>query len=89
MTENVNKLPKAILFDWDNTLVDTWPVIHDAMNVTLKYMGCDGWDMVETRKRVRRACSISGPRQGRRHRPQPAGFPGRPPRPSAARRRLP
>ena len=55
VTENVNKLPKAILFDWDNTLVDTWPVIHDAMNVTLKYMGCDGWDMVETRKRVRRA----------------------------------
>ena len=22
--------PKAVIFDWDNTLVNTWPVIHDA-----------------------------------------------------------
>jgi phosphoglycolate phosphatase len=30
----MNKLsiPRAILFDWDNTLVDTWPLIHTAMN---------------------------------------------------------
>ena len=55
MTDEINNLPKAILFDWDNTLVDTWPVIHDAMNVTLKYMGCDVWEITETQKRVRRA----------------------------------
>ena len=30
------KLPKAILFDWDNTLVDTWRVAYDAINVALK-----------------------------------------------------
>ncbi|MBA3813011.1 MAG: HAD family hydrolase [Alphaproteobacteria bacterium] len=27
------KVPKAILFDWDNTLVDTWRTVFDAMNV--------------------------------------------------------
>ena len=26
-------LPRAILFDWDNTLVDNWVVIAEAMNV--------------------------------------------------------
>jgi phosphoglycolate phosphatase len=26
--------PRAILFDWDNTLVDSWAVIHEALVVT-------------------------------------------------------
>ena len=48
-------LPKAALFDWDNTLVDTWPVIHEAMNTTLAAMGQPVWEMDETKSRVRRA----------------------------------
>ena len=24
--------PKAVIFDWDNTLVNTWPIIHDEVN---------------------------------------------------------
>jgi phosphoglycolate phosphatase len=48
-------LPRAVLFDWDNTLVDTWPVIHDAMNTTLMAMGHPVWTPEETRARVRRA----------------------------------
>ncbi|MGI9461605.1 MAG: HAD family hydrolase [Alphaproteobacteria bacterium] len=27
-------LPKLIIFDWDNTLVDSWDIIHDAMMAT-------------------------------------------------------
>ena len=50
-----DKLPKAVLFDWDNTLVDTWPVIHDAMNAALAAMDHPVWTMDETRARVRRA----------------------------------
>jgi phosphoglycolate phosphatase len=34
-----NKLPKAILFDWDNTLVDTWRVAYHALNVALTASG--------------------------------------------------
>ena len=32
------KKPKAIVFDWDNTLVDTWPIIHMAINQTMQTM---------------------------------------------------
>jgi len=49
------RLPKAVLFDWDNTLVDTWPVIHEAMNTALSAMGKPVWTIEETRQRVRRA----------------------------------
>jgi len=47
--------PRAVLFDWDNTLVDTWPVIQDAMNATLRHMGQPTWSLDETRTRVRRS----------------------------------
>ena len=45
--------PRALLFDWDNTLVDTWGVIHHALTATLKAMGHRPWSLEETRKRVR------------------------------------
>jgi len=53
--------PKAIIFDWDNTLVDTWPTIHDAMNTTLKHFGHDLWNLSETRTRVRKSMRDSFP----------------------------
>lgn len=37
--------PRAILFDWDNTLVDTWPLIHAAMNMTLRHFDMPEWSM--------------------------------------------
>jgi len=55
MSLDLDPLPRAILFDWDNTLVDTWGVIHEAMNVTLKHMGQKQWTIEETRKNVRKA----------------------------------
>jgi phosphoglycolate phosphatase len=33
------KKPKAIIFDWDNTLVDTWPLIQTAIDTTMVQMG--------------------------------------------------
>ncbi len=47
--------PAAVIFDWDNTLVDTWPVIHDSMNTTLEHMGFPLWSIDETKERVRRS----------------------------------
>ena len=35
--------PRAILFDWDNTLADNWAAIHGAMNATLVAMGQAPW----------------------------------------------
>lgn len=51
MTER--KLPRAILFDWDNTLVESWGVIHEAMNLTLQAMGHGRWTREETERKVR------------------------------------
>lgn len=45
--------PKAIIFDWDNTLVDSWPVIHDALNTTYRAYGLPEWTLDETRANVR------------------------------------
>ena len=53
--------PRALLFDWDNTLVDTWPVIHDALNHTLVAMGHRAWTFAETRQRVRRSAREAFP----------------------------
>jgi phosphoglycolate phosphatase len=45
--------PRAILFDWDNTLVDSWATIHDALNFLMRAMGKPEWSLADTRERVR------------------------------------
>ncbi len=45
--------PKAVIFDWDNTLIDSWASIHDAQNHTFEWFGLPTWTMEETRLRVR------------------------------------
>ncbi|MDH3229217.1 MAG: HAD family hydrolase [Alphaproteobacteria bacterium] len=47
--------PAAIVFDWDNTLVDTWPVIHESLMVTLSAMGHEPWTFEETRRRAHKS----------------------------------
>ncbi|MBL6933512.1 MAG: HAD hydrolase-like protein [Rhodospirillales bacterium] len=53
--------PKAILFDWDNTLVDSWSIIFDALNFTLNEFGKEIWTMDQTRTRVRKSLRDSFP----------------------------
>jgi phosphoglycolate phosphatase len=53
--------PRAILFDWDNTLVESWGVIHEAMNLTLDAMGHPRWSRAETETRVRASLRDSFP----------------------------
>lgn len=47
--------PKAILFDWDNTLVDSWPVIHAALNECFEHMNHERWTLEQTKQRVQRS----------------------------------
>ena len=54
--------PRAILFDWDNTLVDAWGTIQLALNAALTAMGFNAWTMEETRIRVRASLRDSFPR---------------------------
>ncbi|WP_420348259.1 HAD family hydrolase [Pelagibius sp.] len=53
--------PAAILFDWDNTLVDSWGVIHHALSVTLQAMGQRPWTLEEARRNVRKSARDSFP----------------------------
>jgi phosphoglycolate phosphatase len=53
--------PRAILFDWDNTLVDSWATIHEALNVCMAAMGKSPWSLVETKQRVRLSLRESFP----------------------------
>jgi len=53
--------PRAILFDWDNTLVDSWPVIGEALNTTLIAFGHAPWTPEEVRNRVRKSMRESFP----------------------------
>lgn len=44
--------PKAILFDWDNTLVNTWPTIIECYNNTFRALGRAPWSPQEVRDRA-------------------------------------
>lgn len=47
--------PRAVLFDWDNTLIDSWEAIQDAQNYVFEHFGMPTWTLEETRRRVRRS----------------------------------
>ena len=53
--------PRAILFDWDDTLVDNWESIHAAMNATLKAMDKPLWTIDQTKFEARRSLRNSFP----------------------------
>ena len=53
--------PKAIVFDWDNTLADTWPLIHDAMNEARVAFGKETWSPQEVKDRVHKSMRESFP----------------------------
>jgi phosphoglycolate phosphatase len=44
--------PQAIIFDWDNTLVDSWHKLSYAINSTLEAMQMQVWTMDEVKARM-------------------------------------
>ncbi len=62
MTLPVLPRPEAILFDWDNTLVDAWGTIHEAINAVMAAMGRPPWTYAEVRARVRASLRDSFPK---------------------------
>jgi phosphoglycolate phosphatase len=61
MIDLMPPFPKAIIFDWDNTLVDTWPAITDALNKVRSLNGLDLWSVEEARVKSVRALRDSFP----------------------------
>lgn len=53
--------PRAIIFDWDNTLIDSWVIIQDALNATFDEFGLERWSLEQTRVRVAKSMRDSFP----------------------------
>ena len=53
--------PRAVLYDWDNTLIDSWGTIIAAVNHTLEAFGHDRWSEAESRRRIRKSLRDSFP----------------------------
>ncbi len=53
--------PQAVLFDWDNTLVNTWPVIHRALHDTFVEYEKQPWSLEQVQQRVSRSMRDSFP----------------------------
>jgi phosphoglycolate phosphatase len=53
--------PDAIIFDWDNTLVDGWEAIHAALNATFRAFEMPEWSRDEVLGNVRRSLRESFP----------------------------
>ncbi len=55
------KKPQGIIFDWDNTLVSTWPLIWHAINTAMKSMGKEEWSLQRVRDNVHKSMRESFP----------------------------
>ena len=51
----ISVLPKAVIFDWDNTLVDSWGAIAEAINVTRAHFGEEVWPLEEVKAKCTRS----------------------------------
>jgi len=49
------KKPKAIIFDWDNTLVNTWPLITESIDKTMSFMGKEPWGEKKVKDNVHKS----------------------------------
>ena len=49
---NKNLKPKAIIFDWDNTIINTWPFIQRAIDDTMTEMGKEPWGLEKVKNSV-------------------------------------
>ncbi|MFM8186642.1 MAG: HAD family hydrolase, partial [Alphaproteobacteria bacterium] len=61
--QNFQKLrkPDAVIFDWDNTLVDTWPLIHQSINKTMEAMDKPVWSFQKVKDTVHKSMRESFP----------------------------
>ena len=53
--------PQAVIFDWDNTLIDNWGAITDALNKVRAMHGLETWTVPEARVKSARPLRVSFP----------------------------
>ena len=53
--------PDAVIFDWDNTLVDTWPIIYAALVQTFEAFDMEPWSLDMVKSNVKKSMRDSFP----------------------------
>lgn len=53
--------PQAVIFDWDNTLVNTWPLIQQAIDSTMIKMGKEPWGLKRVMDNIHKSMRESFP----------------------------
>lgn len=53
--------PQAMIFDWDNTLVDSWDCILHAYNATFRHFGMEEWSLERAKRQVAKSLKDSFP----------------------------
>jgi phosphoglycolate phosphatase-like HAD superfamily hydrolase len=61
-SEEYEAQPRALLFDWDNTLVDNWDVITEAMNAVYDAFGMARWTVGDAKSRIRESMRDAFPK---------------------------
>lgn len=61
MINHIKYKPKFIIFDWDNTLVDSWPLIQESFNHTASILGLKTFSKIEVINQVGYAIRSSFP----------------------------
>lgn len=56
-----DRLPRAVLFDWDNTLISNWRCVHSATNAALSAFGKPTVTLEDSYRQVRRSLRDSFP----------------------------
>ncbi|MDD5585550.1 MAG: HAD family hydrolase [Alphaproteobacteria bacterium] len=54
-------IPRAVIFDWDNTLVDVWGVITESINEVRTAFKQDPWSVPEAKQHCTKALRYSFP----------------------------
>jgi phosphoglycolate phosphatase len=62
VTPDILPPPRALLWDWDNTLVDAWGGVQAGMNAALGAFGMPPWTREEVRARARLALAEAFPK---------------------------
>ncbi len=47
--------PKTVIFDWDNTLVNAWPKLHDAISKAMVQLDMKPWTIEQVKSRMHRS----------------------------------
>lgn len=61
LTPPFDRLPRAILFDWDNTLISNWRCVHASVNAALSAFSLPEWTLEESYGRIRKSLRDSFP----------------------------